>query len=71
MCDSKIMFGIMTREEKSDNEIINKKVYFINQLTNLRKLKLNYQLIESEKNLAIKHLLAEKDTAGRDPKGYV
>ena len=65
------MFGIMTREEKSDNEIINKKVYFINQLTNLRKLKLNYQLIESEKNLAIKHLLAKKDTAGRDPKGYV
>ena len=61
----------MTREEKSDNEIINKKVYFINQLTNLRKLKLNYQLIESEKNLVIKHLLAEKDTAGRDSKGYV
>ena len=71
MCDSKIMFEIMTREEKSDNEIINKKVYFINQLTNLRKLKLNYQLIESEKNLVIKHLLAEKDTAGRDSKGYV
>ena len=71
MCDSKIMFGIMTRGEKSDNEIINDKVYFINQLTNLRKLKLNYQLIESEKNIATKHLLAEEDTAGRDSKGYV
>ena len=63
MCDSKIMFGIMTREEKSDNEIINKKVYLINQLTNLRRLKLNYHLMESEKNLTTKHLLAEKYTA--------
>ena len=71
MCDSEIMFGIMTRGEKSDNEIINDKVYFINQLTNLRKLKLNYQLIESEKNIATKHLLSKKDTAGRDSKGYV
>jgi len=71
MCDSKIMFEIMTREEKSDNEIINKKVYFINQLTNLRKLKLNYHLMESEKNIATKHLLTEKDTTGRDSKDYV
>ena len=43
MCDSEMMFGIMTKGEKNDNEIINDKVYFINQLTNLRKLKINYQ----------------------------
>ena len=71
MCDSEIMFGIMNKEEKSDNEIINDKVYFINQLTNLRKLKLNYQLIESKENIATKHLFGEDDTAGRDSKGYV
>ena len=71
MCDSKIMFEIMTGAKKSDNDIINDKVYFINQLTNLRKLKLNYQLIESEENIATKHLFGEDDTAGRDSKGYV
>ena len=71
MCDSKIMFEIMTRAKKSDNDIINDKVYFINQLTNLRKLKLNYQLIESKENIATKHLFGEDDTAGRDSKGYV
>lgn len=71
MCDSDIMFGIMTKDEKSDNQIINDKVYFINQLTNLRRLKINYQLIKSEKNIATKHLFAEGDTAGRDSRGYV
>ena len=71
MCDSKIMFEIMTGAEKIDNDIINDKVYFINQLTNLRKLKLNYQLIESKENIATKHLFGEDDTAGRDSKGYV
>ena len=71
MCDSKIMFEIMTGAEKIDNDIINDKVYFINQLTNLRKLNLNYQLIESKENIASKHLFADVDTAGRDSKGYV
>ena len=71
MCDSKIMFENMTGAEKIDNDIINDKVYFINQLTNLRKLKLNYQLIESKENIASKHLFEDVDTAGRDSKGYV
>ena len=71
MCDSEIMFGIMTNEDKSDNEIINDKIYFINQLTNLRKLKINYKFIESRKNIATRHLFAKEDTAGRDSKGYV
>tara|TARA_B110000438_G_scaffold240938_1_gene239849 strand:- start:261 stop:701 length:441 start_codon:yes stop_codon:yes gene_type:complete len=71
MCDSEIMFGIMTNGEKINNEIINDKVYFINQLTNLRNLKINYQLIESVENIATKHLFSEEDTAGRDSSGYV
>ena len=71
MCDSEIMFGIMTKGEKSDNGIINDKVYFINQLTSLRKLKINYQFIESRNNIATRHLFSKEDTAGRDSKGYV
>ena len=71
MCDSEMMFGIMTKGEKNDNEIINDKVYFINQLTNLRKLKMNYKFIEPKKNIATRHLFAKEDTAGRDSKGYV
>ena len=65
------MFKIISKGEKSDNEIINDKIYFINQLTNLRKLKIEYKLIESKKNISTKHLFSEEDTAGRDSKGYV
>ena len=72
MCDSKIMFDIFTRGEKSDNQIINDKVHFINQLTEHRKLKMNFQLIDTKENLSTKHLFAEgKDTAGRDSFSYV
>ncbi|MBT3474592.1 MAG: hypothetical protein HOM82_00805 [Thaumarchaeota archaeon] len=71
MCDSEMMFGIMNKGKKSDNKIINDKVYFINQLTNLRELKMNYQFIKSDKNIATKHLFTKEDTAGRDSKGYV
>ena len=71
MCDSEIMFGIMTKGEKSDNEIINDKVYFINQLTHLRNLKIKYKLIPFKKNIATKHLFEKEDTAGRDSRGYV
>ena len=71
MCDSEMMYGILTKENESDNQIIKDKIYFINQLTNLRNLKINYQYIESEKNIATKHLFAEEDTAGRDSTGYV
>ena len=71
MCDSEIMFGIMTKGKKSNNKIINDKIYFINQLINLRELKMNYQFIKSDKNIATKHLFAKEDTARRDSKGYV
>ena len=72
MCDSKIMFDIFTRGEKSDNQIINDKVHFINQLTEIRKLKMNFQLIDTKENLSTRHLFAKgKDTAGRDSFSYV
>jgi hypothetical protein len=71
MCDSERMYGILTKENESDNQIIKDKIYFINQLTDHRSLKINYQFIESEKNIATKHLFTKEDTAGRDSTGYV
>ena len=72
MCDSKFMYGVFTQGKKSDDQIINDKIHFINQLTELRHLKINFQLIDTEKNLSTRHLFAEgKDTAGRDSFSYV
>ncbi len=72
MCDSKLMYEIFTQGKKSDNQIINDKVHFINQLTEFRKLKINFQLIKTNENLSTKHLFAKgKDTAGRDSFSYV
>ena len=72
MCDSKMMFETFTEGKKSDNQIINDKVYFINQLTEHRKLKMYFQLIDTKENLSTRHLFAEgKDTAGRDSFSYV
>jgi hypothetical protein len=72
MCDSKMMFETFTEGKKSDNQIIKDKVHFINQLTEHRKLKINFQLIDTKENLSTKHLFAEgKDTAGRDSFSYV
>ena len=42
MCDSKMMFETFTEGKKSDNQIIKDKVHFINQLTEHRKLKINF-----------------------------
>ena len=72
MCDSKTMYDVFIHGKKSDNQIINDKVHFIEQLTELRKLKINFQLIDTKENLSTKHLFAEgKDTAGRDSFSYV
>ena len=72
MCDSKTMYEIFTQEKISDNQIINDKIRFINQLTELRKLKINFQLIDTNDNLSTRHLFAEgSDTAGRDSFSYV
>ena len=71
MCDSKIMYGILRGENKSDDQIINDKIHFINQLVEHRNLNINYQFIESKKNIATRHLFSKEDTAGRDSTGYV
>ena len=72
MCDSRTMYEIFNQVKKSDNQIINDKVHFVNQLTELRKLKMNFQMINVKENLSTRHLFAEgKDTAGRDSFSYV
>ena len=50
MCDSKKCMKHFTQGKKSDNHIINDKIYFINQLTEFRNLKMNFQLIDKDKN---------------------
>jgi len=72
MCDSKIMYEVFTQGKKSDNQIINDKICFINQLTELRKLKMSFRLIDTKENLSTRHLFTDgKDTAGRDSFSYV
>ena len=71
MCTSRQMYEIFTQKIKSDNQIINDKIYFINQLTKQRNLKINYKLIEQNDNLATRLLLLDKDSIGRDSRGYV
>ena len=72
MCDSKTMYDIFTQGKTSNSQIINDKIRFINQLTDLRKLKMKFQLIDTKENLSTKHLFADgKDTAGRDSFSYV
>ena len=71
MCTSKQMYETFTQKIMSNNQIINDKIYFINQLTEHRNLKINYKLIESNDNLATRLLLLDKDSIGRDSRGYV
>ena len=56
MCDSNEMYEILIKKIVTDSQLINDKIYFINQLTNHRNLKIKYKIIESEKNLATKNL---------------
>jgi len=62
MCDSKEMYEILHNNNKTNNQIINDKIYYINQLSTHRNLKVRYQIIESEKNLAMEHLTNAKRT---------
>ena len=63
MCDSKNMYEILTNNKKTDSQIINDKIHFINQLTNHRNLKINYQIIESKKNLASKYTSTDEESS--------
>ena len=72
MCDSEKMYEILRQNNKTDNQIINDKIYFTNQLVQQRNLKVNYQMIESSKNLASKYLSVKDETStSKNSRGFV
>ena len=72
MCDSEEIRDLMTQNRKVDDQIINDKIYFINQLTEHRNLKINYEIIKAESNLATELLSTNgKNAASRDSRGFV
>jgi len=72
MCDSKEMYKILIQRHKTLNQIIDDKIYFINQLVGHRNLKLEYRLIEQTKNISTEHLSGmNKTSASRDSSGFV
>ncbi len=52
--DDKTVYDHLISNQKSDDTFIEKRTFFIRQLIEQRKLKINYDLTESEKNLAAK-----------------
>jgi len=54
--DNQTMFDHFSKNEKSSDELIKTRTHFIEQLIDQRKLKINYELVDSEKNFASKLL---------------
>ena len=54
--DNQTMFDHFSKNEKSSDELIKTRTHFITQLIDQRKLKINYQLVDSEENLVSKLL---------------
>ena len=72
MCDSKEMYEILIQQHKTENQIIDDKIHFINQLVGHRNLKLEYHLINPTKNIATEYLSGKNETsASRDSSGFV
>lgn len=51
-CDDKEIFDHLSSKTKPNDDVIEKRTFFINQLINQRKLKVGFELIEHDKNLA-------------------
>ena len=72
MCDSKEMYEILIQQYKTENQIIDDKIHFINQLVGHRNLKLEFHLIEPTKNIATEYLSGKnKMSTSRDSRGFV
>ena len=72
MCDSSEMYEILFNNNTTDNQIINDKLHFINQLVNHRNLKIKFQLIKQKNNLATKQLDIDSGaTSGSNSRGFV
>ena len=71
MCTSDDMYQILSHTSSTDYQIINDKVHFVEQLTNHRNLKINYQITQQENNLATKQLSGDDESAGKNSREYV
>ena len=72
MCDLKEMYEILIQQCKTENQIIDDKIHFINQLVGHRNLKLEYHLINPTKNIAAEYLSGKnKTSASRDSRNFV
>ena len=54
--DNKTMFDHLSRNENPSDGFINTRTFFITQLINQKKLKINYELVDPTKNLVSKSL---------------
>ena len=54
--DDQSMFDQLSKNESSSDELIKTRIRFITQLIYQRKLKVNYELVDKEKNLVSKLL---------------
>jgi len=54
--DNQTMFDHFSKNENPSDELIKTRTHFITQLIDQRKLKINYQLVDSEENLVSKLL---------------
>jgi len=72
MCDSKEMYEILIQQYKTENQIIDDKIHFINQLVGHRNLKLEYRLINPTNNISTEYLSGKnKTSASRDSSVFV
>jgi len=54
--DEKIMYDQLTSNSKIEDEFIEKRIQFIRQLIKQRKLKIEFELVNIDKNSARKHI---------------
>tara|TARA_B100000029_G_scaffold108900_1_gene100337 strand:- start:3418 stop:3858 length:441 start_codon:yes stop_codon:yes gene_type:complete len=71
MCDSNEIHEILSNNSKTDNQIINDKIYFINQLVTHRNLRIIYKIIKSENNLATKQLASDSEEVEKNSRNFV
>ncbi len=58
--DEKIMYDHLTFNSKIEDELVEKRIQFIRQLIEQRKLKIEFEMIDSDKNLARKNINAKE-----------
>ena len=58
--DEKIMYDHLTSNSKIEDEFVEKRIQFIRQLIEQRKLKIEFEMIDSDKNLAKKNINAKE-----------